>query len=98
MTRNLRPNRPPRLAALALAATAGCGAHAFEIDTGNQDLKLRWDTTVMYSAAARLHKRSPGLSQTAFGPTGIVGPNNVNSRTTVTTTSRAVSSRTGSTC
>jgi len=78
MTRTVRPTRQPRLAALALAATAGCGAHAFEIDTGHPDFKLRWDTTVKYSAAARLHKRSPGLSQTAFGPTGVVGPNNVN--------------------
>lgn len=78
MRRNLRPTRPPRLAALALAASAGCGAHAVEIDTGSQDFKLRWDTTVKYSAAGRLHKRSPGLSRTAFGPTGVVGPNNVN--------------------
>ncbi len=78
MTRNVRPTRPLRLSTLALAATAGCGAHAFEIDTGSQDLKLRWDTTAKYSAAARMHKPSPGLSQTAFGPTGIAGPNNVN--------------------
>src|SRR5687768_9009017 len=78
MRRNVRPTPPPRLAALALAASASCGAQALEIDTGIEDFKLRWDTTVKYSAAARLHKRSPGLSQTAFGPTGIVGPNNVN--------------------
>jgi len=51
---------------------------AAEIDTGSTDLNLRWDTTVKYSAAARLKKRSPGLSTTTFGPTGIVGPNNIN--------------------
>ena len=54
------------------------GANAFEIDTGNPDLKLRWDTTVKYSAAARLKERSPGLSKTTIGATGVVGPNNLN--------------------
>jgi hypothetical protein len=78
MTHQVRPIRPPQLAAVALAAATACGAQAFEIDTGSQDFKLRWDTTAKYSTAARMHKRSPGLSQTAFGPTGIAGPNNVN--------------------
>lgn len=67
----------PRLTALAAALLAG-GAQAFEIDTGSPDLKLRWDNTVRYSTAARLEKQSPGLSRTQFGPTGVVGPNNIN--------------------
>lgn len=66
------------IAAAALAATLAGGAQAFEIDTGNPDFKLRWDNTLKYSAAARIAKRSPGLSQTVFGPTGVVGANNLN--------------------
>lgn len=75
----LRPiHHLPRLGAVALAASAALQAHAMEFDTGNPDFKLRWDNTVKYSAAARLRDRSPGLSQTTFGPTGVVGPNNLN--------------------
>lgn len=67
------------LHSLALASLLACsGANAFEIDTGNPDWQLRWDTTVKYSNAWRLKERSPGLSTTSFGPTGVVGPNNVN--------------------
>lgn len=69
----------PRLRPLALMTLlAAGGVQAFEIDTGNPDLKLRWDNTVRYSAAFRLNNRSTGLSQTGFGPGGIVGPNNIN--------------------
>lgn len=64
--------------AVALAALAACQAQAFEIDTGDSELKLRWDNTVKYSAMARLEKSSAGLSRTVFGPTGVVGPNNLN--------------------
>lgn len=78
MNRSASPRHVPRLAAIALAASACCAAHAFEIDTGVADLKLRWDTTVKYSTAARVKARSPGLSSTSFGPTGIVGANNLN--------------------
>lgn len=73
------PATIPRRTLLALAAALACGgSQAFEFDTGNQDLKVRLDTTVKYSAAARMLERSPGLSRTQFGPTGVVGPNNVN--------------------
>lgn len=48
------------LAAASLAASAG--AHAFEIDTGASDVKMRWDNTVKYSAAFRVKDRSPGLT------------------------------------
>jgi hypothetical protein len=69
---------PLRLSALALAAMACMQAQAVEIDTGDSGLKLRWDNTVKYSTAARLKKADPGLSQTRFGPGGVVGPNNLN--------------------
>jgi len=77
MKQNLRLAKP-RLAGVALAAFACANALALEIDTGNPELKVRWDTTFKYSAAARIEQRSPGLSTTRFGPTGIVGPNNSN--------------------
>jgi len=68
-----------RLSLLAAATLLACNSgHAFEFDTGNPDIKLRWDNTVRYSAAWRLKDRSPGLSSTSFGPTGVVGPNNIN--------------------
>lgn len=66
------------LALMAQAALLATNAAAFEIDTGNPDIKLRWDNTVKYSTAARLKDRSPGLSGTAFGHGGVVGPNNLN--------------------
>jgi hypothetical protein len=49
-----------------------------EFDTGNEEFKLRLDTTLKYSAAARLQGRSPNLSRTISGPAGVVGPNNLN--------------------
>lgn len=64
---------------LATAALLACtSAGALEFDTGNPDVKLRWDNTVKYSLTARMKQRSPGLSTTTFGPGGVVGPNNIN--------------------
>jgi Protein of unknown function (DUF1302) len=37
-------------------------AQAFELDTGNPDWKLRWDTTVKYSLTQRLKDPLPALS------------------------------------
>ena len=74
----MRVNQGLRRSAIAAAALLATGAQAFEIDTGNPDLKLRWDNTVRYSTAFRLDERSPGLSRTVVGPTGVVGPNNLN--------------------
>lgn len=45
--------------AICVCATS---AHAFEIDTGDSELKLRWDNTVKYTAATRLEDQSPGLN------------------------------------
>lgn len=56
----------PRLRPLA-ALLAVCGlvaalpAAAFELETGNPDLKVRWDNTFKYSAATRLHDASSVL-------------------------------------
>lgn len=70
--------KPLRLSALAIAAMACAQAQAVEFDTGDSGLKLRWDNTVKYSTAARMKKADPALSQTRFGPGGVVGPNNIN--------------------
>jgi hypothetical protein len=64
------------LASAAMLACASAGA--FEFDTGNPDVKIRWDNTVKYSITGRVKERSPGLSRTTLGPTGVVGPNNIN--------------------
>jgi hypothetical protein len=56
--------------AAAAMGLMGHGAQAFEIDTGDGDLKLRWDNTVKYSTAARVEGSSDGLTR---------GPNGANS-------------------
>jgi len=76
MTRHQQPLRRPLLATAALLACGGAGA--FEFDTGNDDLKVRLDTTAKYSAAWRMKDRSPALAGTVFAPAGVVGPNNLN--------------------
>jgi hypothetical protein len=53
---------------LTLAASLVLGANmaqAFQIDTGNPDLSLRWDNTLKYSAAWRLQDPSDKLSESA---------------------------------
>lgn len=44
--------------AALLALTGASVAHAFEFDTGSGDVKARWDTTLKYSNAWRVEKRS----------------------------------------
>lgn len=57
---------------LALAAAfAAPLAQAFEFDTGDSDLKVRWDNTVKYSTMYRVRDPdSAQLSQQAFSPAG----------------------------
>ena len=50
-------------ALLQLAAAPACWAVEFE--TGNPDVKARWDNTVKYSTAFRLKGQSPGLTADA---------------------------------
>ncbi len=40
-------------------------AQAFEIDSGNPEVKIRWDTTAKYSAAARVKDASSTLKGSA---------------------------------
>lgn len=62
-------NRAPALKPIALAITlltitAGLpDVHAFEIDTGNPDLRVRWDNTLKYSAAWRTKSHSDKLTE-----------------------------------
>lgn len=49
------------IALAVVAALAAPAAMGFEIDTGNTDLKVSWDTTVKYSTAFRTQGQSPVL-------------------------------------
>ena len=78
-----RPMKPaqrlklaPKLAAIAAAAAAACSANAFEIDTGNPDLKLRWDNTVKYSNAFRLKDQMRPCSPATPAPRNLNDGNN----------------------
>lgn len=52
-----------RLLALAAAAcVSSSGVSAFEVDTGNPDLSLRWDNTVKYTAGWRVKEQSAALT------------------------------------
>lgn len=51
-----------RLTAIGAASIMVSGAQAMELDTGNPDIKARWDNTVKYSNAFRLNDRAPELA------------------------------------
>lgn len=59
-TRPLPALKPLSLALVALAASQ---AQAFEFDTGNPDLRVRWDNTLKYSAAWRTQDASSKLTE-----------------------------------
>jgi hypothetical protein len=60
-----RLNTPLNRIALAISLLFSTpAAFAFEVDTGDSDLKFRIDTTVKYSTAARLRVRRAELSNT----------------------------------
>ena len=50
---------------IALALTSALGisgaAHAFEIETGNEDISMRWDNTIRYNAGLRAQKQNPQI-------------------------------------
>ncbi|MBK6715352.1 MAG: hypothetical protein IPG57_09700 [Burkholderiales bacterium] len=52
--------RLPQLTTIAAAVGLVTGAQAFQIETDDPDLKVRLDTTVKLSAAARVAQRSEG--------------------------------------
>lgn len=49
-------------AALAVGAMCALSAHAFELESGNPDMAIRWDNTVKYSVAKRLKDPSAALA------------------------------------
>ena len=81
MTLAYRHGRPPRAvpsrsrhsiltAVMALLATGS--AAAAEIDIGSSDITLRWDNTVKYSAAFRVHARDSALAPDGSDPNAVV--------------------------
>lgn len=48
----------PTVMAVAAAFLAAGNASAFEIDTGNPDLAVRWDNTIRYNVAQRMETRN----------------------------------------
>src|SRR5450432_4275320 len=54
-----------RRRAVALALTSALGisgaAQAFEIETGNEDISMRWDNTIRYNAGLRAQKQNPQI-------------------------------------
>ena len=48
-------------AALASMGAIAGGAAAFEIDTGNPDVEMRWDNTVRYNLGVRTHSQDPAI-------------------------------------
>ena len=58
-------SRGIRTGVATAAALLSVSAFALEIDTGNQDLAVRWDTTVKYSYAQRLNGQMSQLTGAA---------------------------------
>lgn len=70
-----RRDELPRLTALAAAALLAGGAQAFEIETGNPDWAVRWDTSVRLSAKIRTEAADPALKDSFRQvPTGAPAP------------------------
>ncbi len=68
--------RPIARTAFALAAALAFSAvHAYDFETGESDLKLRWDNTFKYSTAYRMRAQSSQLVNDAGNPIpGLPGP------------------------
>ena len=64
---------PFRRAALGVAVAAACAvsgaAVAFEIDTGNPDLALRWDNTIRYNIGMRAQGQNDAILRTPTSTT-----------------------------
>jgi hypothetical protein len=54
-----------RIALLSAAALCACGAagvaQAFDIDTGREDVKARWDNTFRYNLGSRVQQQDPAI-------------------------------------
>ena len=71
--RRIPASRVLRVLPTALAAAtlfAGSGAQAFEIDTGNPDLAMRWDNTFRYNLGVRVEQRDPKIGNSALSDEG----------------------------
>lgn len=70
----LSPTAPssarPRAVALAAALLCAAGAHAFELETGNPDLTIRWDNTVRLNAAVRTEERDSRIGNSPLADEG----------------------------
>lgn len=65
----------PLAVAVTLMAGAG-GAAAFEIDTGNPDMSLRWDNTIRYNIAQRVEARDNKIGNSVVTDEGTYSFNN----------------------
>lgn len=48
--------------ALAFATIGGAPVYAFQIDTGNSDIEMRWDNAVRYNAGWRMENTNPAFA------------------------------------
>ena len=69
-TDNKRARLGARAIAAAIAAFPGASALAFEFDTGNADLSVRWDNTVRYNYGQRVEARDPKIGNNAVSDEG----------------------------
>ncbi|MEJ8857326.1 DUF1302 domain-containing protein [Variovorax robiniae] len=66
-----QPTFPLAATALAVALLSiSSGAQAFELDTGNPDLTLRWDNTLRYNYASRVEERDSKIGNSAVSDEG----------------------------
>jgi len=68
-------NNALRRSVLAVAVSLACGhVQAFEFETGDPSLKIRWDNTFKYSTIGRLHSANQGmLDLAAADPRAVPG-------------------------
>lgn len=64
------PARTRTAVAVAAAVTMAGDALAFEFDTGNPDLQVRWDNTVRYNMATRVEGRDNKIGRSAVADEG----------------------------
>ena len=61
---------PSTVAVAAALALLACSAQAFEIDTGNPDLTIRWDNSVRLNYAQRVESRDSKIGNSALADEG----------------------------
>lgn len=71
--RNRKPGRARRLVGCglcALAVSSMAPVHAFEIDTGNSDVLIRWDNTLRYTHVRRVQSQDSTILRNANNDDG----------------------------